>query len=178
MAFDVPTLQQGEPFFWGVISPGSEHVLSALILASSVGEGLQAQAQSVCGLSLGTFGENSIRSARPVPVLPRRCVTGLLGQCPLQGVLCSLILAVGVPQGMSLQWGQFASPKSERAVKSALWLFPCSTACSERRCPAPPSPHGRVSQRMLSLLSCYSAAAARLRHQVAPALLQDSIPAV
>lgn len=92
-------------------------------------------------------------------MLPRWCVTGLLGQCPLQGVPCNPILAVGVLQGMNLQWGQFACPRSEPAVKPALWLFLCITL-SLCPCPCVPacitSPHVRVSQCVLSLVSCCS----------------------
>lgn len=108
----------------GAISPRSEHVSSALILASksaSVGEGLQTQACSLCRSSLGSFGENS----------------------SLAGVIClcaASLLCHRAPGTVSLAGTGALQPHPGLRVLQAmdLWLFLCiTTKCC---CPSPVPP--------------------------------------
>lgn len=153
MTFDVPILQQGEPFFWGgVISPRSERVSSALILASSVGEGLQTQAQGLCRSSLGNFGENSTQRGRPV--LPRWWVTGNLQRGQLAPV-------PSIPSLVSVCPG-ICSPRSPAIALlqtdcSTRWLRHGSRAASPR-CDSPlmPSPGSGRGASLPLRSSCFS----------------------
>lgn len=104
----------------------------------------------------GQFWGDSIQSARPISTLTRSGGQGSWDSAALQGLPCSPILAVGVPQGMSHNqnpWLGKSIGRSVAAGKSALWLFLGITTCSEHQQPTPPSPH--IPQHMPPLFARY-----------------------
>lgn len=135
-----PDVQRGEPLF-GHIFPKIETCQPCAGFGQQCGRGIAERSPKLKQTFTGRFwGDDSIQRARPISALAGSGGQGSWDTATLQGWPRSPVLALGIPQGMICNqnpWLGKSIGRSALAVKSALWLFPGVTTCSEHRRPAP-----------------------------------------